>query len=129
MGTRNNPGKFDCYSLALPDEPMFILLGRDTLAPDLVQIWAQSRDTLIRNRVCPDSDWEKVEEALKCARDMRVWRSNNEGKWRNPDVPVRVVDLDSHHSDPRTVLLRMSGPPTDTQYKSLYQFLQSWSGQ
>ncbi|HAW11807.1 MAG TPA: aspartate decarboxylase, partial [Chloroflexi bacterium] len=29
MGTKNNPGKFDCYDDAHPDEPMFVLLGRD----------------------------------------------------------------------------------------------------
>lgn len=29
MGTKNNPGEFDCYANAAPDEPMFILLGRD----------------------------------------------------------------------------------------------------
>jgi hypothetical protein len=28
MGTKNVPGKFDCYANALPDEPTFVLLGR-----------------------------------------------------------------------------------------------------
>ena len=32
MATKNNPGKFDCYTNAEPDEPMFILLGRDPVA-------------------------------------------------------------------------------------------------
>lgn len=27
MGSKNNPGKYDCYEAADPDEPMFILLG------------------------------------------------------------------------------------------------------
>ena len=26
MGTKNNPGKFDCYANAKPDEPLFVLL-------------------------------------------------------------------------------------------------------
>lgn len=33
MGTKNNPGAFDCYANAEPDEPMFVLLGRDKHAP------------------------------------------------------------------------------------------------
>ena len=28
MGTKNNPGRFDCYGNAEPDEPIFVLLGR-----------------------------------------------------------------------------------------------------
>lgn len=31
MGTKNNPGAFDCYANAEPDEPMFVLLARDLL--------------------------------------------------------------------------------------------------
>ena len=40
MGTKNNPGKFDCYAAAGPDEPIFVLLGRDRHAPLLVRLWA-----------------------------------------------------------------------------------------
>lgn len=43
MGTKDNPGKFDCYHAAKPDEPMFVLLARDPLAPFLVSIWASVR--------------------------------------------------------------------------------------
>lgn len=43
MGTKNNPGMFDCYANALPDEHMFILLARDITAPDLVDAWAAGR--------------------------------------------------------------------------------------
>lgn len=38
MGTKNNPGTFDCYANAAPDEPMFVLLGRDKHAPLLVRL-------------------------------------------------------------------------------------------
>jgi hypothetical protein len=31
MGTKSNPGPFDCYAKAEPDEPMFVLLARDPL--------------------------------------------------------------------------------------------------
>lgn len=37
MGTKNRPGTFDCYAAAGPDEPLFVLLGRDPVAPLLVR--------------------------------------------------------------------------------------------
>lgn len=62
MGTKNNPGSYD----AEPDEPMFVLLGRDRHAPVLVRLWA-----LLRHR--DDEDEEKVAEALRCADAMADW--------------------------------------------------------
>ena len=44
MGTKNNPSKYDCYANAKPDEPMFVLLGRDPLAGMLVRVWADVRE-------------------------------------------------------------------------------------
>jgi hypothetical protein len=72
MGTKNNPGKFDCYQNAEPDEPMFILLARDRMAPDLVKLWAQLRET-------DGEDPAKVQEARDCAEAMRKWREGNRG--------------------------------------------------
>ena len=43
MGTKNNPGSYDCYAKADPDEPMFILLGRDWSAHYLVSLWIALR--------------------------------------------------------------------------------------
>lgn len=43
MGTKQNPGPFDCYAKAKPDEPMFVLLARDPLAPEIVRRWAELR--------------------------------------------------------------------------------------
>jgi hypothetical protein len=63
MGTKMNPGAHDCYMKAAPDEPMFILLGRDKHAPQLVSMWC----TL---RAGAGEDPAKVEEARQCARDM-----------------------------------------------------------
>jgi hypothetical protein len=83
MGTKDNPGKFDCYHNALPDEPMFILLGRDPWAPDLIELWAEKRmrDILLGTR--PKSDLPMVDEAQHCAAAMRDWRKENDGKWRS----------------------------------------------
>lgn len=73
MGTKNNPGKFDCYANAKPDEPMFILLGRDKHAPDLVRRWAMERGR-------SGEDPVKVQEALDCAAAMEAYRAKKETK-------------------------------------------------
>ena len=64
MGTKNNPGKFDCYANAEPDEPMFVLLGRDPFAAYLVELWADVRALSV-------GDAEKIAEARSCAQAMR----------------------------------------------------------
>jgi hypothetical protein len=66
MATKNKPGRFDCYENAAPDEPMFILLARDGMAPSLVESWAFAREL-------EGEDADKVEEARECARSMREW--------------------------------------------------------
>ena len=69
MGTKNNPGKYDCYANAEPDEPMFVLLGRDEHAPMLVELWAK-----MRKLHDDDPNEEKIEEAIACAEAMRSFR-------------------------------------------------------
>lgn len=69
MGTKNNPGKFDCYANAHPDEPMFVLLGRDPTGGALVRLWAEARETL------KPGD-PKVLEAVQCATAMDAWCQN-----------------------------------------------------
>ena len=65
MGTKNAPGQFDCYAKAAPDEPLFVLLARDPLAPTLVEQWAYQR----MQTAGPDDP--KIEEAFECAAAMR----------------------------------------------------------
>ena len=48
MGTKNNPGTFDCYANAEGDEPMFVLLGRDKHAPTLVWLWPHCASWMAR---------------------------------------------------------------------------------
>jgi hypothetical protein len=67
MGTKNNPGDFDCYANAEPDEPMFVLLGRDRHAPLLVRLWAELRHL-------EREDPAKLREALTCAEAMAQYR-------------------------------------------------------
>lgn len=70
MASKNNPGAFDCYANAEPDEPMFVLLARDAGAPALVEQWADRREVA-------GEDAALVAEARACAQSMRVWREVN----------------------------------------------------
>jgi len=83
MGTKSNPGKFDCYANALPDEPMFVLLARDPSASDLVRAWAAERSYQISLGNKPTSDGAPCAEAIECADAMDAWRKANDGKWRS----------------------------------------------
>jgi hypothetical protein len=92
MGTKNNPGNFDCYAKAAADEPIFTLRGKDPIAPYLVEVWhatrkgdfssakalitAASCDDGVLSRVSEDG-YNKLDEALVCAKEMRQWRAEN----------------------------------------------------
>lgn len=68
MGTLNHPGIFDCPLTKLaPGEPFFVLAGRDSLAADLVEVWA------IRAK-CHGCNHDKTREAMHIADEMREWR-------------------------------------------------------
>jgi len=77
MDTKNNPGDFDCYAKAMPDEPMFVLLARDRSAATMVREWAYRRYRSIKRGTSPDSDISKVHDALNCAIKMDQWYHHN----------------------------------------------------
>lgn len=82
MGTKSNPGKFDCYTNALQDEPMFVLLARDPDFLRLVRKWAKRRGKDVRCGLRPESDMMLVAEAEECAWAGEKWRKINNGAWR-----------------------------------------------
>lgn len=90
MGTKSEPGRFNCFEAALPDEPVFVLLGRDTQAPGLLHMWAFERAQGIAEGRFPESDLAKVHEAQRLASQMIDWRQRNDGAWRakNPELPL-----------------------------------------
>jgi len=65
MGTLNKPGIYDCYSKLDPDEPHFVLMGRDPVAWATVLMWVAFREAIFANE-----DKDKLEEAKSCARQM-----------------------------------------------------------
>lgn len=84
MGTKNNPGKWDCYHKAHPDEPMFVLLGRDRAAPQLVREWMSIHQAL------GDTEQEKMKEAYFCALEMERWRERGED-WTEVEPYTSVI--------------------------------------
>jgi hypothetical protein len=77
MGTKLNPGVYDCYNAAESDEPNFTLLARDPNAGRFVRMWATARLAQIEDGVKPRSDLAKVEAARQCADAMDKWFVKN----------------------------------------------------
>lgn len=85
MGTKANPGKFDCAEKAKAHEPRFTLLGRDPFAGPLVRMWAAFRESnvgmaarafaeLCEMSFNPDVQ-DKIDEAVRCANGMEAYAS------------------------------------------------------
>jgi len=74
MGTKDNPGKYDCYAKAAPDEPMFTLLGRDSDAAFIVRVWIH-----VKKHV-GDSSPEKLAEAEQCAKQLEDYYFKRHGR-------------------------------------------------
>ena len=82
MSTKEHPGLYDAYNSALPDEPMFVLLARDTGSPRIVRAWANVREGEIKTGDRPPEDRFAVAEARRIADQMEIWRQDNNGRWR-----------------------------------------------
>lgn len=75
MGTKNNPGKFDCYANAADDEEMFILLARDRHYATLVRIWTLLREADVKAGLKGTSDLVQIAEAKQSAYAGERWRA------------------------------------------------------
>ena len=82
MGTKLIPGEFDCYAAALPNEPIFVLLGRDPDFARLVLSWANQRERMIDCGERPLGDTKMVNGARNDALTGSHWRRENNGLWR-----------------------------------------------
>ena len=83
MATKLTELRDGCFAKALDDEPMFVLLARDPVAPALVRAWASQRRDDIAHGRRPASDMAQIEEAERNAAAMEEWRDRNDGAWRN----------------------------------------------
>jgi hypothetical protein len=92
MGTKNNPGAYDCYANLHPDEPHFVLKSTDPFGPGLVDMWAALRDGDVQEAleafaglvdarklgdVLMNPKPEKTREARQCSADMRAWKDQH----------------------------------------------------
>ena len=98
MGTKADPGRYDCHAAAADDEPMFVLRANDPLAPDLVRAWAarylaekaeetqqiaaggRGHDIGFSNAAWKRATKarDKITEALAVATEMEEWRRAKE---------------------------------------------------
>jgi len=74
MGTKQQPSQYDCLSKLLPDEPNFLLLGRDKCAPVAVWLWAVLREIHADEKPDPDKEREQALEARNIVLDMFNWQ-------------------------------------------------------
>lgn len=82
METKKKPASFDCYTNALPDEPIFVLLARDESAPRLVRKWCELRFAEMGEGLRSTEELPQVREAQAVANAMEEWRQANKGEWR-----------------------------------------------
>lgn len=86
LGSKRNPGPFNCYEDALPDEPMFVLLARDPYAPTLVRNWAAWAQINSKDPI-------KVQIARTTADEMVAWRAKHKREdWQSPARFARRKD-------------------------------------
>ena len=79
MGTKNNPGAYDCYQNAAPDEPVFTLRAKDPAAAAAIRFWMKVRyEMKKRAGEFDEREQAKQEEAERCAVAMEEWRNGGE---------------------------------------------------
>ncbi len=97
MGTKNNPGNINCYAAALPDEHVFVLLGRDPAMPATIRFWMGERARLGKN--VDTDDLQKLGEAGQVADAAEGWRDKlvkwaDEAEIAYPWKHSRIGDTD-----------------------------------
>lgn len=73
------PGPLDALDKQRPDEPRFVLLGRDPSAPAAVLFWVDARRKIalqIEDTPTARAELIQCSEAEMVAHDMRCWRLN-----------------------------------------------------
>jgi len=92
MGTKRNPGSFDCYAALGDDEPYFLVRAHDKDAPLLVKLWALMRESAVEAGIKPRSDLAQVNEAKQCAYEMERWRRTHDGDDRQMILTVNEIE-------------------------------------
>lgn len=72
MGTKENPGEFDCHANAGDDEPIFTLRAKDPAAPAAIRAWVEARK--LAKPTTTEREQFRLMEAMGCAMEMEAWR-------------------------------------------------------
>ena len=84
MGTKNNPGTFDCHGHAGADEPIFTIRAKDPVGAAAVRAWIKLREAA---KLDKPQEAARLMEAEMVATAMEEWRTVNvEGK-AYPTIP------------------------------------------
>ena len=73
MSSKQNPSVYNGYKAALPDEPIFVILGRDPAGPATLDFWASQRIKL--GKTVGEDDKDRIRAAIDEAKEMQEWRS------------------------------------------------------
>lgn len=68
-----------CLEKRLPDEPMFVLLGRDSAAPAAIEAWCVARESEILSgkRALNSEELAHIRQVRQKVSEFNVWRSKN----------------------------------------------------
>lgn len=110
MSTKSNPGPFNCYAAAFPDETIFTMLARDPAMPSTIQFWCEQRRQL--GKAETEDDLARIAAAYEESIAAIKWRAANldpfgDGTptWRVPlgidDTTTRPIStlIDKHEGD------------------------------
>lgn len=121
MGTKNNPGKYDCYHGAEPDEPIFTLKAKDKHAPTLVWLWAVLREL-------DGEKPEKVAEARQCVVAMIEWANVRGTKAVGLGESVLAGVLELIRAANQVVDRDVLGTPGNAKTENIRAFLAGLTG-
>lgn len=111
ISSNNDPSEFDVLNIR-DDEPQFTLVGRDKLAPDLVELWAHRAQKR-------GEDPAKVAEARSIAHAMREFAQEQRlGATADPVVDPDAPDTDLMDREDR---LDMEDPPETEDLRAFDQ--------
>ena len=76
MGTKKQPGRFDCYGDAGEDEPIFVLRANDPAAIAAIHAWMQARHlhNFIDGAKLIEREKARLQSAQEVIHEMTAWQ-------------------------------------------------------
>lgn len=122
MGTKKNPGKFDCYKEAADDEPLFIIRGSDSTAGALIVLWRALKKQLREDGKSTISN-DRLEEALALRDEMDAYaRSRGKSMVDVRDAMIKVFSRMRRFGDTVAIM------PTEAELDSSHKMCDSTVG-